>query len=120
MANYHSDLVSMMRKESRTFRAAFRELVRTGWYHGKDGSDLIEKMSKGWFLIHDPPCDFGHSYDNSCNCVFVIEVSNGRKKTSTTIGITFDDEENTFQLNEDCLQNGQENPPFDSICKLSF
>ena len=112
------DFASRMRRESRTFRSAFRELQRTGWYHGKDGSELVYQMSRGNFLIHDPPClSFGHPC-KSCNCCFVIEVSNGRGKATMTIGIVFDYEENAFHLNEDCLRNGCEIPLFDSVCKL--
>ena len=111
------DFASRMRRESRTFRSAFRELQRSGWYHGKDGSELVYQMSRGKFLIHDPPCDFGHS-GNPCNCSFVIEVSNGRGKTTMTIGIVFDYEADAFHLNEDCLRNGYVIPLFDSVCKL--
>ena len=115
MSTSEEDLISSMRRQSKTFRFAFRELQRTGWYHdSNDRYSQLQSTSHGNFIIHDGPC----SFHGSCDCLFVLEVSNGRKQASTPIGITFDIEADTFQLNEDCLHRYQKNPPFNSICDL--
>ena len=115
------DDIAKLRRENRTFRHAFRELQRTGWYHGSDGWDLLKSEEEGHFLVHDGPCMSPHVSHHDCHCLFVIEESNGRDKTPSSIGITFDYEANSFQLDEDCLDfdalktQYQKNPPFKSI-----
>ena len=111
------DIISLMRRENRAFRYAFRELQRTGWYHEPwtfVGCDLpLQIAEEGNFLITDGPCSSHHD----CYCLFVIEVSTGRYEKSEEVGISFDEDANTFQINEDCL-DGPHNPKFDSICAL--
>ena len=117
------DDIAKLRRENRTFRYAFWELQRAGWYHGYHGWDLLEAEEEGHFLVHDGPC-MSHVSLHDCHCLFVIEESNGIDKTPSSIGITFDDEANSFQLDEDSLDYNalkthyQENPPFKSICNL--
>ena len=110
------DDIANLRRHNRTFRNAYRELQKTGWYHSNQNAwNLLQTAKPGFFLVHDGPSLFG---DNGDYCLFVIEESNGRNKTSTEIGIIFDVEDNTFELDETVLHRQQQNPPFKSICDL--
>ena len=111
---------SLLRRTSRKFRSAFRELHLSGYYHGSnDGIELLQGSRQGNFLIHD---------GNGDKTVFVLQVSNGLwnnllippplgfYKATIPIGIVFDKE--NFHIDESCLDSEASIPCFETICDL--
>ena len=116
------DYKSSLRRKSRKFRSAFRELQQSGYYHGSNhGIDLLQESEQGNFLIHD---------GNGDKCVCVLQVSNGSwdnlllppplgwYKATIPIGIVFDIDNEIFHLDESCLDSEESIPTFETICGL--
>ena len=96
-----------LRKSSRKFRYAYRELQKSGFYHGSDdGIELLDGSNDGAFRI----CD---GYEEYC---MLLKVSNYQSIIS--IGIIFDDNTEKFHLDESSLSSNKEIPMFESICDL--
>ena len=101
--------MSLLRRKSRNFRSAFREFQKSGFYHGPDdGTHLVNGSESGDFAIFEGDED---------HCL-LIDISNGKGKATTSIGIKFDLETETFHLDDSCLDPREKIPLFQSICDL--